>query len=412
MSQIKTVFTHTLKVAVKKKAFIISTIIMIVIALIVAIAPRGIEALTGGEKTEKDAGTYYYVDPSGIIPSGPVAIKEASPGAKVKVIDEAKASKLEKSIADKKTDGTIVTVGESNGKPIVQVSVMNFMNAGAGNTVSTALTKAYGRDVLSSGGVSKELLDKSGVDIVAVPKFLSKTGVSDYILSLLLIFLFFFAVYYYGYAVAMSIATEKSSRVMETLVVSASPQKILIGKIMAMGMLGLGQIIVIIGAGAVFYNLFVPEGFTVMGMKLSLEGINPVNLTVLLVYLILGYLLYAVLNSVCGALVSKIEDLQSAMMPVTMIALVSFYIGYISAAMGNNDGLIQKIAIYLPFSSPFAIQSQLVQGNVGPMQIAISLILLIVTIVIITLISGKIYAASVLHYGKPGRILKLYKTKI
>jgi ABC-2 type transport system permease protein len=117
------------------------------------------------------------------------------------------------------------------------------------------------------------------------------------------------------------------------------------------------------------------------------------------------------MNSVCGASVSKIEDLNSALMPVMMLSLLSFYLGYISAASGG-EGMLTKIAMYLPFSSPFIIPFKLLNGNVAALDIAISIVLLVVFIIIIAYISTKIYSASVLNYGKKQKLVELYKTKL
>ena len=96
--------------------------------------------------------------------------------------------------------------------------------------------------------------------------------------------------------------------------------------------------------------------------------------------------------------VSKIEDLNSAMLPVMLIAMISFYLGYINAVMPNSGSVLQKAAMYIPFSSPFIIPFRLLNGDVLASDLIISIALLIVAIVVITLICIRIYAASVLQY--------------
>jgi ABC-2 type transport system permease protein len=142
-----------------------------------------------------------------------------------------------------------------------------------------------------------------------------------------------------------------------------------------------------------------------------LDAFTTESAILLIVYFILGYALYAVMNSVCGASVSKIEDLNSALMPVMFISLISFYLGYISAAYGS-EGTISKIATYLPFSSPFILPFKLINGNYTATEVGISTALLVVSIVIVAYISTRIYSASVLHYGKRQKLVDLYKTKL
>src|SRR5690606_11215873 len=97
-----------------------------------------------------------------------------------------------------------------------------------------------------------------------------KMDITGYSLGIVLTLLMFFAVYYYGYGVAMSVASEKTTRVMETLVVSAKPSRILLGKCIAMGVLGLIQLSLFIVTAAVGYALIVPKGFTIGGVPLAL----------------------------------------------------------------------------------------------------------------------------------------------
>ena len=105
------------------------------------------------------------------------------------------------------------------------------------------------------------------------------------------------------------------------------------------------------------------------------------------------------MNSVCGASVSKIEDVQAAMMPVMLITMVSFYLGYFSSISSSGNGLLQKIAIYIPFSSPFIVPFRLLNGDIPTGDIVISIIALVIAIALVLMISIKIYSASVLHYG-------------
>ena len=118
-----------------------------------------------------------------------------------------------------------------------------------------------------------------------------------------------------------------------------------------MGVLGLLQMAAIIVFAVICYTVFVPKNFNISGVAISFSSIMPFNVLILMVYFILGYALYAVMNSVCGAAVSKVEDLNSAMMPVMFISLGSFYLGYFTAIAGGGSSALAKLAMYLPFLS-------------------------------------------------------------
>ena len=107
-----------------------------------------------------------------------------------------------------------------------------------------------------------------------------------------------------------------------------------------------------------------------------------------------------------------IEDLNSAMLPVMLVAMISFYLGYINAVMPNSGSVLQKATMYIPFSSPFIIPFRLLNGDVLASDLIISIALLVVAIVVITLICIRIYSASVLQYGKRMKLKELYRTRL
>jgi ABC-2 type transport system permease protein len=111
------------------------------------------------------------------------------------------------------------------------------------------------------------------------------------------------------------------------------------------------------------------------------------------------------------------EDLQSAMMPAALVSVFSFYGGYVtigvSPAMGNAS--LGNVTLLIPFTAPYAAPSVLLSGQASPWLIAASLAILSVTVVLIALLSGKVYAASVLHYGsklKFGNLRRMVQTTI
>ena len=206
----------------------------------------------------------------------------------------------------------------------------------------------------------------------------------------------------------MSIANEKASRVMETLIVSAKPSHVLIGKCLGMGLLGLAQLSAFLLAAVAGYLLLVPKDFTIMGMPISLSAFTFSSAVLVLLYFVLGFALYAVMNAVCGALVDKIEDLNSAMMPVAFISMISFYVGYFTA-ISDTAGIISKFAVYVPFTSPFVVPFKILNSDIPASDIAISIALLLAAVVVVAWFSARLYTASVLRYGKRLRIKELYR---
>ena len=212
-----------------------------------------------------------------------------------------------------------------------------------------------------------------------------------------LVFFMFMAIYTYGVQVAMSVATEKSTRVMETLIVSTKPARILVGKCVGMGLVGLSQLLGILALIAVGAHLTGAARLT--GGGLSLPELGPEIIALLVMYFLLGYALFSMINSMCGALVSKMEDINSAMMPAMLIAIVSLYAGGYVPIFGGATAGISRIVLLVPFTAPFAAPGMLLGGEVDFALVAASAAILLATIVLVGWISGKVYSVSVLHYG-------------
>ncbi len=425
MKQIWIIFLYTLKDAARKKAFKISTVILLVLVfaacLIVNLTSGNdaegenmtvaTEEIKADEDRNETEGIIYYVDAKNLVPGGLQAMEKAFPGYMVEPGEDHLIETYRKEIAED-AEMSLVVVSEIEKEPFVKVVNKDFMSGIGSNAVSDVLTRQYIVNQLEAQGVKGDVEELLGFSMPVSEEIAGEMDLSGYILGIVILMLMFFAIYYYGYGVSMSIATEKTSRVMETLVVSAKPSRILIGKCLAMGALGLLQIVGVMAFAAICYQLLVPADYLIMGMPLSLSSFTWTRAIIIIAYFILGYSLYAVMNAVCGAAVSKIEDINSAMMPVMLISLISFYIGYFTAlSASGSESLLQKVAIYIPFCSPFIVPFKILNGDVPTVDILISLGLLVIAIVIIAAISIKIYTRSVLHYGNRLKLKDMLKLR-
>ncbi len=426
MKQVWTVFEFTLKDVVKKKAFIISTVIIVAAILILSLVPKGISLFSGeGEKQEEsgaeeapaetgndgaEEGTdvCYYVDEANLIPGGMDALSEGYPDIRFEKGKETDIDGYRKKMEEDHSV-SVVWLTEQDKRPFIHVVNRDFMSGVSADTIAEILSDAYVSQTLSALGIDQTVIADMSQPLGFEEEMVGDLNVTGYVLGIIFTMLMFFAIYYYGYGVAMSVATEKTTRVMETLVVSAKPSRILIGKCLAMGALGLMQFGGILLFAVICCMLFIPDGFVLFGAPVSLSAITPYTAVFLIAYFILGYALFAMLNAVCGASVSKIEDLNSAMMPVSLMAVASFYLGYFTTITTSANGTLQKVAMYFPFSAPFMVPSRLLNGGIKTWEMLVSLGIMLAAIVVLALISVRIYSASVLHYGKRQSILKLLK---
>jgi len=281
MKQIGIIMQYTFNDAIRKKAFKISTIIVVLLIALLCALPRVIASFDDGDNSAEEeqtaaasyAGTCYYIDDQNLIPGGAEALKSYFTNTEILTGSGESLDQYKDEIGE---DGTVsaivITKSEASAVPGIQIITKDFMSGISGDGAAEALTEAYVSDLLTAQGVAPETIELTKTKLTYESQMAGSMNLSGYIMGILVTVLIFYAIYYYGYGVSMSIATEKTSRVMETLVVSAKPSHILIGKCLGMGLLGICQFVIVLLSGVLFYKLFIPENFALMGMPLTLEA--------------------------------------------------------------------------------------------------------------------------------------------
>ncbi len=222
------------------------------------------------------------------------------------------------------------------------------------------------------------------------------------------VLLIFMSVFLYGNGVAMGVAEEKGSRIMEILINAATPFQLMVGKIVGIGAAGLTQMgcLVVVGIAALEAQrplqvaLLGPNAPALLGFDFTSVSITVLELV--LVYFILGFLLYAGLFAALGSLVKRQDEVQNAILPVTWL----FMIGYIASLAGGtvSAGTVwMKVLSFIPFWTPTVMLMRIGTGVVGWGEVVVSILIMLVSIVICTFFAARVYRFSVLMYGqKPG----------
>jgi ABC-2 type transport system permease protein len=241
--------------------------------------------------------------------------------------------------------------------------------------------------------------------------------VAGYVLAYVGNILIYMAVILYGMGVAMGVAEEKGSRIMEILVNAATPFQLLAGKVIGIGAAGLTQmaLFVVVGISALLLQLPLQTalfGSNAGGLSLNIAGASITLLLLLLVYFILGFLLYATLYAAFGALVKRQDEVQNAVQPLTLLLAV----GYIVSFFGiyTPDALWFKVISYVPFWTPTTMLVRVAGGAVEWWEIAFTIVLMIVAIFVCAFIAGRIYRFGVLMYGQRpglGQLVRLVRTQ-
>ncbi|MCJ7688405.1 MAG: ABC transporter permease [Clostridiaceae bacterium] len=417
MKEFLTVLSYTFKENSRKKTFIISTAITLILTVLIISMPAIIKSFDSPEKNEtqndhtnkeESNGIVYVVDSKNILKGNLDKLDKTFLEYEFKSETSDNTDLIKNKIKEDEKN-VLLIFDEKNGVPTFDYLVKQAGRGPNPSEISSLIKNIFVTDLLTTAGVSDTVSQMVQSDISYNVNELGKGKMNSYISSMGISMLLFFAIYYYGYGVAMSVASEKTSRVMELLVTSTKPSKIILGKSAAMGLLGLIQLFMVAFTGLITYKLTFPENFAIAGQVIDFSSFTPFSLLMIVIYFILGYSLYAMMNAVAGATVSKAEDVNSALMPITMISMVGFYMGYFTLSVPNST--IAIVSSIIPFSAPFSMPSRILATDVPFWQIVASIFSLVITIVFIAWGSIKIYSSAILHYGKRLKFKDLIKHK-
>jgi ABC-2 type transport system permease protein len=194
----------------------------------------------------------------------------------------------------------------------------------------------------------------------------------------------------YGYWVAAGVVEEKSSRVVEVLLATLRPSHLLRGKILGIGLLGLAQLL-LIGLVGLFASSAVGT------LEFPSGAIATVGLV--LVWFVLGFFFYATMFAVAGSIVTRQEDLQTTMTPLTILIVGSFFIGL--SATSNPDSTLAVVASLLPFSSPLVMPTRIALGDAATWEVVASIAISVAATAALIPLATKIYSRALL---RPGRV--------
>ena len=313
-------------------------------------------------------------------------------------------------IKDKITSGDVECAFVMNEATSFTYYVDNLSMYDTNPDIATGvLQQIYQMNAMINGGMTQE--DAAGVmsiQIDAQVESLGKDQMQNFFYTYIMIFALYMVILLYGQMVAMSVATEKSSRAMELLITSAKPINMMFGKVLAACMAGLIQLVAVFGSALVFYNVN-KSYWGDNGIIDSIFNIPPELFAYMLVFFLLGFLIYAFLYGAISSTVSKLEDINTAVQPVTFLFIFGFMVVMFSMSSGSVDNMLMQICSYIPFTSPMAMFTRIAMSTVPWYEIAISIGILIASTFGIGILSAKIYRVGVLMYGtspKVGNIIK------
>jgi ABC-2 type transport system permease protein len=215
-----------------------------------------------------------------------------------------------------------------------------------------------------------------------------------------LIFVLYLSIIITSQSVMASVAEEKTSRIAEVLVAAISPTRLLAGKILAAGTLGLGQIAIWGLTGAVLAPLGL-SGFVTLsagGAHPQLLLVAPATLAIFLTSFVLGFVQFATLYAAAASLISRTEDLGSVATPVILPVVGAFFLAQYAAVAPNAP--LSVVASFVPFVAPFVMFTRSAITDVPPFELIVSLAINLAAALFCFDLAGKVYRVGLLMYGK------------
>ena len=207
------------------------------------------------------------------------------------------------------------------------------------------------------------------------------------------------AILIYGTWIPTGVTEKKTNRIVEVLLATVKPWQLLAGKILGIGSLGILQfgltIAIAFGAVSLTRAFDIPE--------------IPVEMLInLVVWFVIGFMLYAVLFAAAGSLVSRMEDAQTAAMPMSLIAVVGMFPSI--AALNDPDGGIALVGTLIPFTGPFVVPVRASLESLPAWQYLTALVITIGTVVVLVDVAGRIYAGGLLRFGSKMKLREAWRS--
>lgn len=284
--------------------------------------------------------------------------------------------------------GTIVYSGDNATNQVVAVTLQQ--------EITFAVYAARGIDLAKLAPPHIEKLHTNG-------ETTGESGTGTFILGYIIAFILYMVITLYGINVMRSVVTEKSNRVVELMVASTKPRSMMAGKILGVGGAGLAQVSLwfVIGGIALANRGAILDALGASGTGSMLPSLSISDVLVIVAFFVLGYLFYSTMYAAIGATVANEQDSQQAQMPITMFLVIGMV--SMTAVTGDPRGSTSAVLTLVPFWSPMLMPLRFLLGGASTGDVALSLAILLASIVLVTRAAAKIYRVGILMYGKrPG----------
>ena len=405
MKDLFIVTKFTMKDMLQRKSFIITTIIFLIMIVIGFNIPNFMKMLN----KDSDVNKIEIIDSGNVFEGTLESLKDLDTGYEIQILNE-DYEKIKEKIENEEIDSAIIVEKQDENIKIRYIVKSATMMSGVPENIISTLNTLYTNIQINKLELTEEQLKSITPNFEFALEQTDEEASGNVYAMMLLSIVLFYAIYFCAYQVSSSITTEKTSKIIETLVTSTSPKTIVLGKTLGIGIVGLLQMILLVGTALISAKMFLEPG--TLDSIIDVSKITPYLGIITIIYFIFGYFEYALLYALTGSTVSKPEDIQSANGPVAILAVIGFYLSYFT--MMNPASELNIFASILPISSPFCMPFRIMMGLAKPTDVIISIVILLITGIIIAKIAIKIYSNAILNYGTKmsfNDIVKMYKEK-
>lgn len=389
---------HTYWTKVKTKSFIITTVITLLLILGLTNLQSIIQVFNGEDEADKIA----VIDNTNELYASIAAMSETlQEGIVLEDYVDGEAEAKQK-VEDGTYQGLLILDYDDENLPQASYYSMDITDSSTATGIETAVQAVKGQLAAAQLNLSGEQLEKLNEPVEFEHIALEQNAKTEEELNqarglvYVLLFLIYFAVILYANMIAMEVATEKSSRVMEILISSVSPIKHMFAKILGIGLLSITQLVVLLGVG--YISVTNTEGLSSLDGFLGFSGIPAATIVYAILFFVLGYFLYATLAAFLGSLVSRIEDVQQMITPMTLVVVAGFMIAMFG--LGNPDTTFITITSYIPFFTPMLMFMRAGMLSLPVWEPVLGMVILAVSIILLAVFGGRVYKGGVLMYGK------------
>lgn len=379
----------------RSKSFLIGSVLTLLLVAAVLMLPP----LLGGEPTTHQIGIVGEENEPIVEAARELAIAEAGEGDEPDLYETVRYT--ERDDAEE-----ALSAGEVDLVLIEGATVLQERTGFSGNGLVDAVQRAAGsvrlqRLVEENGQAAAdviEILSSSPLEVVSLDGE-DPAGDLRPVIAYAGLLLMYIAILSYGSWTLTGVTEEKNNRVVEVLLATLRPWQLLGGKILGIGLLAIGQFVLTVGFAFVLVNL--------TGV-VDIPALPPESLLVLVVWFVIGFSIYSVSYAAAGSLASRPEDAQSAAFPMTMIAVVGFFVSI--NALDDPTSTLARIVSFVPFTAPFVVPIRQSLDGIGLVEHVAAVVVAVLAIFVLVRLSARIYAGGLLRFGRRVKLKEAWRS--